>query len=88
MDKNMIEIWFAQLSQLWLFKFAVFWAAIDLFMIATGWYAVTVIKPKFPDWWKRTIVDMVPAELEALYDEEIDGEVIRTLSKQASTLES
>lgn len=84
----MTEIWLEQLSQLWLFRFAVLWAAIDLFIIATGWYAVTVIKPKFPDWWKRTIVDVVPAELEALYDEEIDKEVIRTLSRQASTLES
>jgi len=43
----------------WL-QLIVIWLSIDILIIATGWYAVTTIKPYFPNWWKRTIADVEP----------------------------
>jgi hypothetical protein len=47
----------------WLLKFLLIWLSIDVVIIATGWYAVTVIKPYFPNWWRRAVVDDAPARL-------------------------
>jgi hypothetical protein len=84
----MIESLLDQLRQLWLFKVTILWAAIDLVVIITGWYAVTVIKRRFPNWWKRTIADTAPPELDALVDEEIAGETTQSSAGQARTLKS
>lgn len=39
-----------------LLKIAVLWIAIDTFLIATGWYLATTIRPLCPDWWRRVVV--------------------------------
>lgn len=39
-----------------LFKFLVLWLAIDVVILSTSWYAITVIRPRFPAWWERNIV--------------------------------
>lgn len=44
----------------WLLQLTIIWLSIDILVIATGWYAMTTIKPYFPDWWKRTIADVEP----------------------------
>ena len=44
----------------WLLQLIVIWLTIDILVITTGWYAVTTIKPYFPNWWKRTIADIEP----------------------------
>ena len=56
----------------WLLQLIVIWLSIDILIIATGWYAVTTIKPYFPIWWKRTIADMEP-------DANIELEIVETL---------
>lgn len=45
---------------IWLLKFLVIWTSIDVLVIATGWYARSVIKAQFPIWWKRAICDDGP----------------------------
>jgi hypothetical protein len=82
----MIENLLDQLRQLWLFKVAVLWAAIDIVVIMTGWYAVRVVKRRFPNWWKRTIVDTAPPELDELVDEAMAGETTQPSAGQARTL--
>jgi hypothetical protein len=44
----------------WLLKLGVVYLGIDVFTIATAWYAATVIKARWPDWWKRVVVDDEP----------------------------
>jgi hypothetical protein len=41
----------------WFLKFIVIWFSIDVVIIATAWYAVSVIKPHFPNWWRQIVVD-------------------------------
>lgn len=41
----------------WLLDFSVVWLSIDIIIMATGWYLATTIKPRYPNWWKRVIVD-------------------------------
>ncbi|NIP25690.1 MAG: hypothetical protein GWO38_18195 [Phycisphaerae bacterium] len=41
----------------WLSKIAVIWIGIDILIVATIWYAVTVIKPYWPTWWRRIVID-------------------------------
>lgn len=41
----------------WLSKLAVVWIGIDILIVATIWYAITVIKPYWPTWWKRHVMD-------------------------------
>lgn len=36
------------------------WLSFDVVVFATGWYAVKTIKPSFPNWWRRHIVDYGP----------------------------
>jgi len=40
-----------------LLKVGVIWLSIDIVTIATGWYAVTVIKPRWPAWWRRVVAN-------------------------------
>lgn len=44
----------------WLLKLGVIWFSFDILVIATAWYAVSVIKPRCPNWWKQVIVDSEP----------------------------
>jgi len=41
----------------WLLKAAIIWLSIDVITLATYWYAAAEIRPRFPDWWRRVIVD-------------------------------
>jgi hypothetical protein len=43
----------------WLLKLFVIWFSFDVVVIATGWYAVNVIRPYFPNWWRQVVVDEV-----------------------------
>lgn len=56
----------------WLLQLIVIWLSLDILIIATGWYAVTTLKPYFPNWWKRTIADVEP-------DANIEPEIVETL---------
>ena len=40
--------------------FIILWLSLDIIIVATGWYMVTTIKPRCPNWWRRTIVDDEP----------------------------
>lgn len=44
----------------WLFKFVLLWLSFDIVLVATGWYAVTTIKPLWPKWWERAVVGVEP----------------------------
>ncbi len=44
----------------WLLKFIVLWLCIDTLIVSTAWYAVAVIKPCFPNWWRRMVADEMP----------------------------
>ena len=44
----------------WLLSFSVIWLSIDIIVIATGWYLVSTIKPRCPEWWRRVVVDEEP----------------------------
>ena len=44
----------------WLFKLGLLWIGLDVVIIATVWYFVTVIKPNYPKWWQRVVVDEAP----------------------------
>ena len=41
----------------WLFKSFIILLSIDIIIVATIWYATQIIKPRFPNWWQRFIVD-------------------------------
>jgi hypothetical protein len=62
----MIESWLMELSQMWLTKLALLWLTFNIFIIATSWYSVTVIKRRFPVWWKQNIADMAPPQTDYL----------------------
>ena len=38
-------------------QFLVMCLAIDIVIIASGWYLVNVVKPRYPGWWRRMVVD-------------------------------
>lgn len=44
----------------WWLQLIIIWLSVDIVVMATGWYGVTTIKPKFPHWWKRVIADVEP----------------------------
>jgi hypothetical protein len=43
-----------------LLRLTVAWLSISIVVISTCWYAVTIIKPRFPNWWKQVVVDDDP----------------------------
>ena len=45
-----------------LLKFVAVWLIIDAVIIAAGWYCIAIIKPRYPDWWRRVIADKVPTD--------------------------
>lgn len=36
------------------------WLSLDGLIIATGWFAVATIKPRWPEWWRRVVADELP----------------------------
>jgi hypothetical protein len=44
----------------WLFKLCILWICLSSAIIASVWYFVVVIKPRYPKWWRRVIVDEEP----------------------------
>jgi len=42
-----------------LFKLLVLWFSISFVVLATAWYGYQVIKPRYPGWWKREIMNDV-----------------------------
>ncbi|MDH3675436.1 MAG: hypothetical protein OES12_08055 [Anaerolineae bacterium] len=44
----------------WFLKFVVIWLSFDIVIIASVWYAVSTIRPLYPNWWRRVIVDDDP----------------------------
>ncbi|MCQ3972292.1 MAG: hypothetical protein DPW09_02460 [Anaerolineae bacterium] len=48
-------VWWVQLISIWL--------SIDLIIIATGWYIVT-LKQYFPQWWEQVIACEVEPDLD------------------------
>jgi hypothetical protein len=38
-------------------KIMLLWCLADIVLQATGWYLTTTIRPTFPAWWRRVIVD-------------------------------
>jgi hypothetical protein len=42
------------------FKIVVLWIAVDTFLIATGWFLATTVRPLCPGWWQRVIADEAP----------------------------
>jgi len=45
-------------------KLILLWLSVDIIIIATGWYLVTVIEPCYPEWWRRYIIDEMPSHLQ------------------------
>jgi hypothetical protein len=41
--------------------FIVIWISVSAVILATSWYASTVLKQYWPEWWQRVVVDMDPA---------------------------
>ena len=52
-----------------LLKLAIIWLCIDTIIIATGWYLIAAIRPRFPNWWRRVIVDVDEAPPDAVWHE-------------------
>ena len=44
----------------WIVKLAVIWLSLDILIIATAWYASTVIRPYFSNWWRQVVIDNEP----------------------------
>ena len=40
-----------------LLKFAAIWLVIDTIIVTVMWYLAKIIKPRYPDWWRRMITD-------------------------------
>ncbi|GIK41743.1 MAG: hypothetical protein BroJett011_55760 [Chloroflexota bacterium] len=45
----------------WFLKLLVIWLSFDVVVIASGWYLVRAIKPKFPNWWRQAVADERPS---------------------------
>ena len=41
----------------WLLNFFIVWIGVDIIIFASVWYLVTTIRPRYPNWWKRVVVD-------------------------------
>ncbi|MFQ5611773.1 MAG: hypothetical protein ACE5H9_06530 [Anaerolineae bacterium] len=41
-------------------QIAVLWLAFTLIVLATGWYLLSTIKLRWPDWWRRVVADEAP----------------------------
>jgi hypothetical protein len=47
----------------WL-ELIIIWLILDIFIIASVWVAVNIIKPRYPKLWKRMIVDREPDRMD------------------------
>ena len=47
----------------YLFKAAVLWLSLDIFLVATAWYTAVTIKPNRREWWERHICAPYPSEI-------------------------
>lgn len=41
----------------WLLKLVIIWLCFDIVILATWWYLKNVIRPHYPEWWRRVVVD-------------------------------
>ena len=41
-----------------LLKVGAIWLSIDIVTLATGWYAVTVVRPRWSARWRRVVANM------------------------------
>jgi hypothetical protein len=46
----------------WLLKIIIIWLCLDVVIIATGWFLTNTISSRYPDWWRRMIVDKDPRD--------------------------
>jgi hypothetical protein len=60
----------------WLLRLVVIWFSLDVVIMATGWYAKSIVKVQFPNWWRRVICDLLhpaidgkPIRIEAMIEE-------------------
>lgn len=67
----------------WLLKFVVLWLSFDVAIIATAWYATTVIKPQWSNWWRRVIVDADPT-YHIISRESYQASALQILKKRSS----
>lgn len=44
----------------WLFQLVILWFAVSLFVVATGWYASSLVPRLWPGWWREVVVDIEP----------------------------
>jgi hypothetical protein len=61
----------------WWLQLFLIWLSIDTVIIATIWYGVATLKPNFPNWWKRVIVDIEP-------DYALEFQMVDTLTSSLS----
>ena len=45
-------------------RIAAIWFSISILVIATSWYLTATIPQRWPDWWRRIVVDEDPFDLE------------------------
>ena len=43
----------------WL-ELIIIWLILDVFILAGAWLTINTIKPRYPEFWKRIIVDDEP----------------------------
>ena len=48
------------MSMDWLLQLIVLWFGSSILVIATGWYAATVIPVFWPNWWRQVVIDVEP----------------------------
>jgi hypothetical protein len=48
----------------WLLKLGLIWLSINILIIVIGWYLISILSRRFPEWWRRVMVDEIPADTE------------------------
>ena len=44
----------------WFLKFIIVWVSTDIVILVTWWYLKNAVRPSYPEWWRRVIVDEDP----------------------------
>lgn len=65
-----------------LINFAIIWFSISILIIATGWYLTVTIPRRWPDWWRRVVVDADPYDIQT---EQLDYIVFIPTDRRASS---
>jgi hypothetical protein len=74
---------------IWFLKFLIVWLSFDVVVIASALYLVRVIKPKFPNWWRRVVADDRPSVKVVQFDRvESDWTAVEVLSYGPSSKHS